>query len=56
MVLNMVWFFVLLTVVTYLFLMKYVLNNVQPNVKAANNQAVTTEKNQKKLIPAHTAR
>ncbi|MDQ0221446.1 hypothetical protein J2S21_004619 [Peribacillus cavernae] len=52
----MVWFFVLVTVITYLSVMKYVLKNIQQPVKAADSHANHLEKGRKKLVPAHTTR
>lgn len=52
----MVLFFVLLTIVTYLLVMKYVLKNIQRPVEAAGQHISIQEKNHKQFVPVHTTR
>ncbi len=54
----MVWFFVLLTVVTYSFVMKYVLSHVASSKKAQKGPAMKQNitKNNQTYIPTPTTR
>jgi hypothetical protein len=52
----MVWLFVLLTVVTYSFVMKYVLKNINKTANVAKVVNTNTGNSNKKLVAAHTTR
>ena len=52
----MVWFFIILTAVTYSFVMKYVLNHIQKPVKVMNTVNPLENENIRELTPIHSAR
>lgn len=56
MVLVMVWVFILLTIATYGFVMKYVLNNIQKPAKAVKPYTESTMENRAAFNPTPTTR
>jgi hypothetical protein len=52
----MVWMFILLTVVTYSFVMKHVLSHIQKTVHAVNECSATKNENRTELASIQTVR
>lgn len=52
----MIWLFILLTVATYTFVMKHVLNNIQKPAKAVRPLTQSTKENHATFHPTPTTR